>query len=326
MKVSQINFNYNKNPQFCSNNSSSIGDWAALRDELTRSGKYSGFVDEKIITKPNGIPAFKKPHFEYSDYLALSARERLIINILNRKGADYADDFTNRKDISIKKDAERIFTYVLKTKEYFDKKYKNGYKLVGIGNSPAAIVETMKLLGADAVTLPFSRVQIESPCSYEFPYEHWVPDEESSRFSSDSYYGRWEKCKKEDWEEYFKYYGVNKNFSENTGKALIFTDYVCDGWTKKYIEAILEGIGFDKNYEFIETDCLLPPNTGLKLNYSLFRWFDAAGPKDYAKMESPAGCFRKVDILKHPEYIPSLPEKFKSKFFRCALYDLMAKM
>jgi len=42
-------------------------------------------------------------------------------------------------------------------------------------------------------------------------------------------------------------------------------------------------------------------------------------------MESPKQYIRKIDIIKHPEYIPSLPEKLKSKLFRCALYDLMTK-
>jgi len=323
MEVLPIKFNYYKNIKFSGNSCFSDENWIILKNELTRDSKY-GF-DENVVVRTNCVPTFNKPHFEYTDYLKLSPKERLIISIFNRKGTNHSDTFDNRKDISIKKDAERIFNYATKTKEYFDNKYKNGYKLVGIGNSPAPIIETMQLLGANAVTLPFSRVQIEaSPDSRDFPYEHWVAEGDGGKFFPNSYYGHWEKCKAEDWKEYFKYYGVHKDFTRNTGKALIFTDYVCDGWTKKYIEAILEGIGFDKNYEFVETEQLLPHNVGFKIDFSVFRCLDNSSFKHYAKMESPRHCFRKVDILKHPEYIPSLPEKLKSKFFRCALYDLLA--
>lgn len=324
MKVLPISFSYYKNIKFSGNDCHSKENWIVLKNELTKPDRLD-WNGEDIVIKTNFISAFNNPHFEYSDYKNLSLKEKLIISRLNKKGANQSDLFDKRKDLSIKKDAQRIFDYAAKTKEFFDNKYKNGYKLVGIGNSPAPIVETMQLLGADTVTLPFSRIQIEaSPDSRDFPYEHWVSEGDGGELFSNSYYGHWEKCKAEDWDDYFKYYGIDKDFTRNTGKALIFTDYVCDGWTKKYIEAILEGLGFDKNYEFIETEQLLPPHSGFKMDYSLFRCLDAASFKKYTKMESPAHYFRKVDILKHPEYIPSLPERLRFKLFRCALYDLLA--
>lgn len=318
MKVLQINcnYNYNKYTQFCGRQCLPTENWIALRDALSQSYRYK--LNEDVILKTGYLPAFNKAHFEYSDYKNLSPKEKLIINILNKKGNDDCDWSTARGDISIKKDAERILEVASDIKKHLDDKYKNGYKLVGIGRSPAVIVDTMQLLGADTVTLPFSRQQIEYCNSRVFPYEHFVP-------SSASYYEHFEKCSAKDWEDYFKYYGVSKDFPQNTGKTLIFTDYVCDGWTKKYIESILVGIGFDKNYEFIETFQLLPPDTESKRDYLLSNCFDYSVFKDYAKMGSPKQHLREIDIIKHPEYIPSLPETFKSKLFRCALYYLMAK-
>ena len=32
---------------------------------------------------------------------------------------------------------------------------------------------------------------------------------------------------------YFKFHGIEQEFSKNTGKTLLFTDYVCEGRTKK---------------------------------------------------------------------------------------------
>ena len=315
MKVLQINSNYNKNTQFCGNQCLPTANWIALRDALSQSERFR--LNENTILKTGYLPTFNKPHFEYSDYKALSPKEKLIIHILNKKGSNLECYFTHRKDLSIEKDAERILEFASKTKEYFDNKYKKGYKLVGIGNSPAPIVETMQLLGADAITLPFSRQLIEQCDSREFPYEHWVPE--------DSYYGHTEKCSAKDWEEYFKFYGLDKDFSKNTGKALIFTDYISEGWTQIYFESILKGLGFDKNYEFIETDSLLPRNIELHPDYNLSHCLDSSDFKVFAKMESPKYYYRDVDIIKHPEYIPSLPGTIKSKLFRCALYDLISK-
>lgn len=311
MNVSQINL---YNTQFCSNKCYSVENWIALRKVLTQPCKYGLNTDRLLET--NSLAAFKKAHFEYSDYEALSQKEKLIINILNKKRAELSNDWDGRIDLSIKKDAERILELASKTKEYFDNKYENGYRLVGIGNSPAAIVETMQMLGADAVTLPFSKEQIEASLCYAFPYEHFVP------FGCG---GKWEKCTAKDWEEYFKFYGIDKDFCKNTGKALIFTDYTCEGWTRKYFETILKGIGFDKNYEFIETAQLLPPDIEFNCDYSLDRCLDISAFKGYAKMVSPKRYLKKIDILKHPEFIPSLPEGITSKLFRCALFDLMAK-
>ncbi|MBO7673342.1 hypothetical protein J6S88_08055 [bacterium] len=316
MKVLQINYNYNKNIQFCGRQCLPTANWIALRDALSQPYRYT--LNEDVILKTGYLPAFDKVHFEYFDYKNLSPKEKLIIDILNKKGNDDHDYSTARGDISIKKDASRILDVASDIKKYLEGQYKNGFKLVGIGRSPAAIVETMQLLGADAITLPFSKQQIEYCNSREFPYEHFVP-------SSTSYYEHFEKCSTKDWEDYFKYYGVYKDFTKNTGKTLIFTDYVCNGWTKKYIESILKGIGFDKNYEFTETYHLLPSDTESKRDYLLSNCFDYSVFKCYAKMESPKIHIRNVDIIKHPEYIPSLPETFISKLFRCALYDLLTK-
>ena len=324
MKVFPVNFNHNKNIRFCSSEPLSEQDWATLKKVLTEPYRYN--LDADALLKTNCLPTLNKDHFELSDYKALSPKERLIIDILNKKGNDKYDYSTARKDLSVKKDAERILEYASKTKEYLDGKYKNGYKLVGIGNSPAPIVETMQLLGADAITLPFSRIQIEySPVSRDFPYEHWVPEGDGGNLFSNSCsdYGHFEKGSAKDWEEYFRFYGVDKDFTQNTGKTLIFTDYVGDGWTKKYIEAILEGIGFDKNYEFIRTESLLPSNIKSNCDFSMGTCLDYSAFKKYAKMESVGRVIRKTDVLKHPEYIPSLPENFLSKLFRCALYKLI---
>lgn len=91
------------------------------------------------------MPTFNKKHFEYTDYQNLSPKERRIIGILNKKGTFKLDEnYTYTRDnMSINRDAERVLKIAVTTKDKLDMEYKNGYKLVGIGRSPAAIVENM---------------------------------------------------------------------------------------------------------------------------------------------------------------------------------------
>ncbi len=268
---------------------------------------------EETITNTNCLPTFNKKHFEYTDYQNLSPKERRIIGILNRKGTFKLDDSCNftRDNMSINRDAERILRIALKTKNKLDKEYKNGYKLVGIGRSPAVIVETMHLLGADAVAVPFSQ-------SARYPQKTYC--------GYGQYYTRYEEFKAKDWEEYFKYFGVDNEFSKRTGKTLIFTDYVCDGGTKYYLESILKGLGFDeKNTKFTEIMDLMPQKGVLLPDdyICLGRCFDRRVFCEYGKIESIARILHKVNVIKNPECLESVPETFLSKLFRCAIYDLI---
>ena len=320
MKVLLANYNYNKGIQFQSRRQG----WDRFKELLAQpngAGLGSHPVNyeyEEAIAKTKCLPTFNKKHFEYTDYQNLTPKERRIIGILNRKGTFKMDESYayTRDNMSINRDAERVLKIAVATKDKLDREYKNGYKLVGIGRSPAAIVETMNLLGADTVAIPFSKDVL---LDYKFP------------FGYTEYIGRYpirENFETKDWENYFKYFGIDKNFSQRTGKTLIFTDYVCDGGTKNCLESILTGLGFDdKNTKFIEIFDLMPTKEKFLADdyIRMIRCFDSRVFDVYGKIERIANFLHKINIIKHPEYYQSLPETFMSKLFRCALYDLIAE-
>ena len=323
MKVLLANYNYNKGIQFQSRRQG----WERFKELLAQpNGAEFGshpvnYEYEEAITETNSLPTFNKKHFNYADYQNLSPKERRIIGILNRKGTFKPDESSayTRDNMSINRDAERVLRIAVTTKNKLDREYKNGYKLVGIGRSPAAIVETMNLLGADTVAMPFSRGVL---LDYKFPFGY-------TDYIGDGYrYPIRENFETKDWENYFKYFGIDKNFSQRTGKTLIFTDYVCDGGTKNCLESILKGLGFDdKNTKFIEIFDLMPTKEKFLADdyIRMIRCFDNRVFDVYGKIERIANFLHKINIIKYPECYESLPETFMSKLFRCALYDLIAE-
>lgn len=154
---------------------------------------------ETKIIKDN-IAAMNKPQFTETDFDNLTPKEIQILDNLIDKGSELED--LGRANFSIKKDAQRILYLSQQAKEKLDTKYPQGYKLISIGNSPAPFVETMKLLGADTDVIPFSKRILMG----KFPF---VRIKENGI----------QKYQKEDWENYFKFFGITPEFSQNTGKS-----------------------------------------------------------------------------------------------------------
>ena len=283
-------------------------DFLLSNPDIAGDGNHPAEKYKETIKETGVIPTFNKKHFTFEDYQKLSQKEKRIIRVLNGIGASLEDsgyDF-NRDNHSINRDAERILNVALTTKNKLDKEYTNGYKLVGIGRSPAALVETMELLGADAVAIPFSKEIFVGYLSPYSPRMHFTA---------------------KDCEEYFKYFGIDKDFSQ-TGKTLIFTDYINNGDTKNCLELILKELKLDnKNTKFTEIMSLMPGKDVLLpddyISFSdcfMHRIFDV-----YGRIERIASFIGDVNIIKSPELYKTLPETFMSKLFRCALYDLLAE-
>lgn len=322
MHVQRVQFN-NPYISFQSNKKS----WEKLKTLLSDpNGSDIGqhpinYKYEEAIAKTKCLPTFNKKHFEYTDYQNLSPKERRIIGILNKKGTFKQDNSCEctRDNMSINRDAERVLRIALKTKDKLDKEYENGYKLVGIGRSPAVIVETMNLLGADAVSIPFSKSAVRG-CAEDFPYSY-------TEYIGRGYdYPTTKKFEVNNWKNYFKYFGVDNSFSQRTGKTLIFTDYVCDGATKYYLESILKGLGFDeKNTKFTEIFDLMPTEEKFLADdyIHMGRCFDNRVFSEYGRIKSLMHILPKVNIIKNPKRLESVPETFLSKLFRCAIYDLI---
>lgn len=322
MKVLPLNNNLYKNTQFQGNQ-----QWQNLLDTLSKPVGYGhhsvDYTDISTIKESHTLPSLDKVDFRYRDYLNLTPKEQRIVGLLNKKGMFDTDNscgcFT-RENMSINKDAERVLRMAATIKGELDKEYPNGYKLVGIGRSPAAITETMHLLGSDAIAIPFTKDLLFG--EFPFSYTEYCGNGYSNPITR--------KFETKDWQNYFKYFGIDSNFSQRTGKPLIFTDYVCSGGTKYVLESILKGIGFsEKNIIFTEIFDLMPGKKKF-LPYDridLGRCFDNRVFSVYGKIERLSSLLglRKLNIIKNPEYYNSIPETFMSKLFRCAIYDLLAR-
>lgn len=289
-------------------------DWVGLRD-LLKQDKWLYHIG---ISKREGdiiksaLPVFNEQHFTFEDYQNLTPKEKLTVRMINKIGTN--DYSYSGKDLSIQKFAERLLKLAQASKNHLDSKYPNGYKLVSIGNSLAPLTETMQLLGADTVTLPFS-IQI---------LDNIFPFDNVAERQMNPYFGEHFSYKVEDWEKYFKFHGIERDFSKNTGKTLLFTDYVCNGNTKKTIKRILEGLNFDMaKTEFLYEGNLFPPKVICR-DFNLSDSLDHSELKKFALKISPKDVMWNIDVIKHPEYIAGEPEKLAAKLLRFSLYELLS--
>lgn len=246
------------------------------------------------------IPALNNKHFTKEDYDNLTPKEKKILDkIINKK----LNMSFGLQDRSIKNDAKKILKIAQNIKDNMDKKYPNGYKLVSIGNSAAPITETMRMLGADTHTIPFS---IDGLTIKEgFPYRK---------------FNQPEPYKKEDWKNYLEHHGIDKDFEERTGKKLVITDYVFSGYTMKVVKNIFGYLGFSNDTEFANvTD--LPNSLKHKERFKLES--DLLDQKYKYLSEKMTGkmCIQEnTDFVKHPEYIENQDERFASKIFKYAIF------
>lgn len=265
---------------------------------------------ETKIIKDN-IAAMNKPQFTETDFDNLTPKEIQILDNLINKGSELED--LGRANFSIKKDAQRILYLSQQAKEKLDTKYPQGYKLISIGNSPAPFVETMKILGADTDVIPFSKRILMG----KFPF---VRVKENG----------FQKYKKEDWENYFKFFGITPKFTNETGKKLIFTDYSSSGETiENMFKPMLRALEYPKEtlianlYEILPTRQDLIENKNAKKILGDFNLANVIYKSDFKKYSStPSVKNTDFDLIKHPELIKTIPQSMESKLLKYTIFKL----
>lgn len=263
----------------------------------------------KIIKK--NIPLLNKNTFTVQDFNNLTKQQIEIIDNLINKGKKLRN--SGRIDCSIKKDAQRILYLSQQAKEKLDIKYTQGYKLISIGNSPAPFVETMKILGADTDVIPFSKRILMG----KFPF---VRVKENG----------FQKYKKEDWENYFKFFGITPKFTNETGKKLIFTDYSSSGETiENMFKPMLRALEYPKEtlianlYEILPTRQDLIENKNAKKILGDFNLANVIYKSDFKKYSStPSVKNTDFDLIKHPELIKTIPQSMESKLLKYTIFKL----
>ncbi len=312
------NYNYQKssNPTFTSSYKfcqpdvfvRSCDDWIELRNLLNaKMSEYNFIFSEKekeIISRT--VPILKKPIFTKQDYYTLSKKERLILQNIIRKGSD--EKSYSRKNLSIKKDAQCILSISKSMKKSFEELYPNS-RLVGIGRSPAPFVETMQMLSADTISIPFSKEYIDyKRCS--FPFKNLRTNKEYTST---------------DWENYLSYYGAGKDFIKKTGKTLVFTDITGSGETiNRVLKPILQKLNYPLNTTVEEVGFFmqhLEDKDDILKEFDVSCALDRSELKRYATKLSARDPSINIDIFKTPGLIETMEQPFDSKIFRFAIFD-----
>lgn len=325
-KPNQQNFNiqtaqnFSKSLSFRGNYSTADKDFFVRTETYTLEDlmEQENFVladkispQETRIIKEN-IPALNKLQFTEKEFHNLSPKEIQILDNLINKGKKLENP--NRTDLSIKKDAERILYLAKRAKNKLDKKYPQGYKLISIGNSPAPFVETMQLLGADTDVIPFSKRTLMG----KFPFVK-VTEDSLQKYSS------------QDWENYFKFFGITPDFTEKTGKRLIFTDYSVSGETvENMFKPMLRALGYPKDtivadiYDILPTPKQLADSENIEAAIGNFNLANIIYKSEYKKYAAaPSAKNIHFDYIKHPELIKTLEPSIESKLLRYAIFKLI---
>ena len=266
---------------------------------LINEGESSSTLQKAVQA---AVPVLNKENFTYDDYNNLTKNEKNILRSLINKDKNVAPYLT-LKSSSIKNDTDYVLKVAQNVKSNLDFKYPNGYKLVSIGNSAAPFTETMKLLGADTLTIPFSKSCLHQ--KQEFPYACFEPIE------------------KNDWKKYIEFQGIDKNFEKRTGKKLIITDYVDSGQSMSIVKNIFKNLDFPADTEFTNFSNLTSymPNSNKRneLNEHLLKTdFKHLSEKMSARLCNSY----KINFVKYPEYIGNQSERFVSKLHKFALFEI----
>jgi len=299
------------------------------RDEFVKNSHYAGYLNYQLeqtsmpvlfdgyrinesVQKPfyqkaleEAVPSLRKKYFTQEDYQKLTKKEKNILrNIILQNDKHFHIEFADK---NIKSDTKYILNIAERIKNNLNGKYPNGYKLVSIGNSASPFVSAMNTLGEDTLTLPFSKQTFMKAGGFPYKNTKGIP------------------YTPQDWENYFKFHGIDKNFEKRTGKKLIFTDYVYTGQSLKLFSGILEKLGFDPKTEIIDFPKLInssKPKEINKLKNSLMSIdFKYLSEKMSAKLCNE----QNIDIIRNPEYIENQGERFVSKLFKFALFEQLEK-
>ena len=199
-----------------------------------------------------------QPQIPYPQYLVEE------FNPFNFSGESFVDTFSTTKpipepvntspktlEIDINpKQADEI-SYILETIEAnLNKRFPNGYKLVGIGRSPSLIIDLMREKGYEAISVPISGL---SNSTYDingnYPYLLQLNSADVKAYG-----------------DYIKELGVDTQHLQ--GKTLVFVDYTRTGTSLKSFEDLIKrseiGLQDKSKMAFLSLNRDLMPNHSLK--------------------------------------------------------------
>lgn len=162
MRINSLSYsNYNKFNYYNNNNSKA----PAFKGQGAEQASLSAVDYNTVLPKSSSFWAglfIKDPNKNYfTEFISQkgkvsknSYRDIGFIKrgILNRKAKEYVNSNLTPKD---KVEPQTIAKSAIVLKRYFDNKYgKNGYRIISLGTSPAAITQAMEYLDTEVIYLP----------------------------------------------------------------------------------------------------------------------------------------------------------------------------
>lgn len=170
---------------------------------------YFDFQKEKEILEK--LPVFKNNNtFGIQEYKNLTSQERQYLDgLLNEVYCNVKPYYTASQTMArtVGEDAGFLIKISDEMKKSLDAKYPQGYKLVGIGGSPAIFSKIYQQEGMNVKNIPFNK------------------DFAGADF---------------DYATYFKNMGLDEKFLKNSPEKIVFVDYVKSGTTFEQFKEIMK--------------------------------------------------------------------------------------
>lgn len=189
---------------------------------------YFDFQKEKEILEK--LPVFKNNNtFGIKEYKNLTSQERQYLDgLLNEVYCNVKPDYTATQTMArtVNEDADFLINISDEIKKSLDTKYPQGYKMVGVGGSPAIFSKIYQQEGMNVKNIPFNKDS--AGCDFDYL-------------------------------TYFKNMGLDENFLKNSPEKIVFVDYVKTGKTFDNLRETLNKYGLiDKsNTDFVSLMSLL---------------------------------------------------------------------
>ena len=170
--------------------------------------------------------------------------------------------------LQLKKEIDDVVHLTQNIETELNKKYPNGFKLVGLGRSPSLIIELMREKGYDAKTCALSGLMTgEYDISGKYPYLNQLDSIEVKKYG-----------------EYLKELGISADEIKNSTKPTVFVDYTRTGQSLRSFQELLarSEIGINENVNFLSLNRDLLPNQSVNERKIIDRLWENLGIKNFS--------------------------------------------
>ena len=199
----------------------------------------------------------------YNSYFSnqYSKPNALVFNEFNPPPIDMSVKSTTTLGVSSNQETtiEQVLHFMERLEIELNKRYPQGFKLIGVGRSPSLLIELFKAKGYDAQSCAISGL---SNCEFDITGHSF-------------YFNRLQECDVEYYGEYLARKGLSADKIHKAPVPTVFIDYTRTGETLRKFAQLLARpeIGIKQNVEFLSINRdLLPELTLLEQKMILHLW------------------------------------------------------